>query len=94
MTNAERETHLNQTGDNHSTWEVFTDDPYWQCRLDKVTTPVKVVGEGRYYKLDKGQITIRKKRQLSETQRRKLRENAQRLQNSSNNGSSETQNGR
>jgi len=25
----ERETHFTMTGDNHTQWVIFTDDPYW-----------------------------------------------------------------
>lgn len=94
LTTAEKETHLNMTGDDHSAWEVFTDDPFWIRRLDKVADCTDQSGDGKFYRLDKGQVTIRKKRQLSAAQRAKLRERAATVLNSSNNSNSETQNGR
>ena len=51
LTVAERETRLSMTGDDHGTWDVFTDDPFWIARLDKIATAYKVNGEGRWYKL-------------------------------------------
>ena len=46
LTVAERETRLSMTGDDHGTWDVFTDDPFWISRLDKIATAWKVNGEG------------------------------------------------
>ena len=67
----ERETHLNMTGDNHNEWEVFTDDPYWIRRLEKMgIAPVKRVGFGFQYRLSADQVLIRKgKPQVSEATR-------------------------
>ena len=59
LTIAERETHLNMTGDDHGTWDVFTDDPFWIARLDKIATAYKVNGEGRWYKLRADQVVVR-----------------------------------
>ena len=59
LTVAERETHLNMTGDDHGTWDVFTDDPFWIARLDKIATAYKVNGEGRWYKLRSDQVVVR-----------------------------------
>ena len=59
LTIAERETHLNMTGDDHGTWDVFTDDPFWIARLDKIATAYKVNGEGRWYKLRSDQVVVR-----------------------------------
>jgi hypothetical protein len=55
----ERETHLNMMGDNHDVWVVFTDDPYWIRRFDKVATATRTVGEGKEYRLSVKQITLR-----------------------------------
>jgi len=59
LTIAERETHLSMTGDDHGTWDVFTDDPFWIARLDKIATAWKVNGEGRWYKIPANQVTIK-----------------------------------
>lgn len=73
MTNSERETCLNMTADDHSTWLVFSDDPYWMRRLDSIAEFVRNVGEGKEYRLRADQLTLRRgKRQLSEAQRAKL----------------------
>jgi hypothetical protein len=68
----ERETHINMTGDNHDVWVVFTDDPYWIRKLDKVAQG-KPVGNGKEYKLRADQVVIRSgKKQLSETHKAQL----------------------
>ena len=36
LTVAERETRFSMMGDDHGTWDVFTDDPMWIARLDKI----------------------------------------------------------
>ena len=75
---AERETHLNQAGDDHNTWTVYTDDPYWIRRLDKITEATKIEPHGgKHYTLDKQQVSLRKKRKpISAEQRQVLRERA------------------
>lgn len=32
----ERETHLSMAGNEHGHWEVFTDDPYWIRRFERL----------------------------------------------------------
>ena len=59
LTVSERETHFNMTGDNHGTWEVYTDDPFWIARLDKIATAWKTSDEGRWYKIPARQVTLR-----------------------------------
>lgn len=54
----ERETHFNMTGDNHNEWVVFSDDPYWIRKLDKVAAGV-AVGAGKEYKLRADQLLLR-----------------------------------
>lgn len=71
----ERETHLNMTGDDRQTWEVFTDDPVMIGRLDKISEAIKTVGEGKVYRLRADQVLLRKgKRAVSDAQRKKLAE--------------------
>lgn len=71
LTPEERETHLNMTGDNHDEWEVFTDDPYWIRRFEKLgVEPFQKVGWGYKYRLRADQVLIRKgKPQISEATR-------------------------
>jgi len=67
---SEQETHLNMTGDDRQTWEVFTDDPVWIARLDKISEAIKTVGEGKLYRLRTDQVVLRKgKRQLTDEQK-------------------------
>ena len=58
LTAAERETRLSMMGDDHETWHVFTDDPFWIARLDKIATAWKENGEGRWYKIPARQVTL------------------------------------
>lgn len=74
----ERETHLSMSGNEHGHWDVFTDDPYWIRRLEKLgIEPIRIVGAGCQYRLTAEQVLIRKgKRYVSEAQRERLRQNA------------------
>jgi len=74
----ERETHLNMTGDNHSAWLIYSDDPYWQRRFERLgIASVEVKGGGREYRLNADMVLIRKgKRIVSEAQREALRQRA------------------
>ena len=74
LTNAEKEIHLNMTGDDHGTWSLVTDDPYWIRRMETIGAEfVRDIGySSKEYRLDRGQVTIRKKlkaRQITEEQR-------------------------
>jgi DNA-binding ferritin-like protein len=80
-----RETHLSMTGNNHKTWHVFTDDPYWIARLDKVAELVSEAKQGREYRLQANQVIIRvvpKKIVLSDEQREELRQRMLRVRES------------
>ena len=59
LSNEERETNLNMTGDDHTVWIVFTDDPFWMRRLDGVAELLATVGQGKRYRLDANQVTVR-----------------------------------
>lgn len=73
----ERETNISMTGDNHDSWTVYSDDPYWQRRIEKLGVPFEVCGAGRRYRLTADQVLLRKgKRQVSEAQRRAFAQNA------------------
>lgn len=66
LSNEERETHFNMTGDDHGVWLVYSDDPFWIRRLDAIAEFVRNVGHGKEYRLQADQLTLRKgKRQLS-----------------------------
>lgn len=66
LSNAERETHINQCADDRSYWEVYSDDPVLIKKIDKIAEAYKVVNagmqqEGKYWRLEKGQVTLRNK---------------------------------
>ena len=54
----ERETHFNMVGDNHNEFIVFSDDPYWVRRLDKIAVGL-AVGTGKEYRLRADQVLVR-----------------------------------
>ena len=77
---AERETRLSMMGDDHGTWNVFTDDPMWIDRLDKIATAYRVNAEGRWYKIPARQVTLRAPaKPLTETQIEARRKSGERL---------------
>ena len=77
--NEERETHLNQSADNRKVWEMATDDPLWSARMEKLgIAPDRTRGETHFYTVPDNQITIRRKRQMTDEQRRTI---AERLSN-------------
>ena len=47
LTASERETRLSMVGDDHTQWDVYTDDPMWIDRLDRITTAIRTQGEGK-----------------------------------------------
>lgn len=81
---AERETHLNMTGDNHNEWEAFSDDPYWLRRFEKLgIEPYRESGEGRFYRIDLNQfnVSIKRKTKLSKERREELAERMREIRN-------------
>ena len=77
---AERETHLNMTGDDHDTWIVYSDDPYMMRKLDKIAEFVKRVGWGKEYKLRAEQVTFRTgKNRVSDERRVELADHMRRV---------------
>lgn len=66
----EMETMFNIVASDRNTVLVFSDDPVWMRRLDKLGTFVRNTGEGKEYTLRIDQLVVRSgKRQVSETQR-------------------------
>jgi len=78
LTKEERELHINMTADNHNTFLVGTDDPYWIRRLDKIAERTMTSGEWVEYELPANQVTLRKPRKVTEEQRKILSERAKR----------------
>ena len=64
LTLVERETHLSQSADNHDEWEMYTDDPVWISRMNRLGIVAKrtTAAGGKFYLVPDSQITIRKKR--------------------------------
>lgn len=61
LTNEERETHLNLAASDRTQWEVFSDDPVMLRKLDGIGAEcIGVVGEGKRYRLEAGQVIVRR----------------------------------
>ena len=75
-TNEETETSLYQNAADRGTWNLFTDDPVWQRRLESYgIAPVRTEGESKLYTLRADQVVIRKgKRKTSPEQAAAFRE--------------------
>ena len=96
MTNAERETHLNMSADDRGTWQVYSDDPVMQRRMEKVgATLVKTEAHGgKHYTMRADQVLLRLgKRKVSEAQRKVLADRLSSLRSSST-GDADTQGGK
>ncbi len=68
----ETETVLCQQASNRREWNLFTEDPVWQRRLESfgIEPDAELHGGGRTYTLRADQVVIRKgKRETSEAQR-------------------------
>jgi len=87
LTNAERETHVSQTADDRSQWEMYTDDPVWIARMEKLgIEPTRQTSTGVFYTVPDAQVSIRKARKpLTEAQRAKLSKRMARLRSAQNN---------
>jgi hypothetical protein len=57
----EMETAITQTAEDRArgVWHVYSDDPYWQRRLDELAKKVRVQGPGAWYEIEHRQITLR-----------------------------------
>ena len=55
----ERETHISQSADDRSIWNVFSDDLVFHQRMERLNiAPHKEIGEGRWYRLNRSQVRI------------------------------------
>jgi hypothetical protein len=67
---SERETCLNMTADDRSVWEVFSDDPVMQRKLEAIgATLLYTVGQGSYYSIPAACVTLRKPSTMSPEER-------------------------
>ena len=94
LTLAEQETHLNMVADDRSVWHVYSEDPVMIKRLDKIAIATRETATGKHYELDKTQVQLRKKRELTESQRLELLERLQGHQSAQHTGVLNAQNGR
>jgi hypothetical protein len=70
----ERETHLSLTASNREIWEVFSDDLVMMAKFERLGIEFyrEEQGGGRYYRIPANQVTVRKKREMSDEQREEL----------------------
>lgn len=75
-TNEETETALSQNAANRSEWELFSEDPVWQRRVEALgIEPTRTQGDAKWYTLRADQVVIRKgKRKVSPEQAAAFRE--------------------
>lgn len=75
LTQDEQETCFSIVASDRKLIHVFSDDPVWMARLDKIATFVRVTGEGKEYTLRDDQLVVRKgKKQMSEAQKAQMSE--------------------
>lgn len=81
LTLEEMETNINMVAANRSVWEVSSDDPVMQRKLEKANAKLIKEKDGcKFYQMDAAQITFRKgKRQLSTAQKERLSERMKQL---------------
>lgn len=77
MTLEERETHMNLSGEERAAgkdWEVYTDDPVFIREMERKKIPLlrTTAGGGKYFSLPQNQLTIRKKREMTDEARAEL----------------------
>lgn len=70
----ERETVISMAGDDHDTWIMYSDDPYWQRRIEKLgIQPFEARGAGRKYRLRAEHVLIRRGKPAISEQTRQAR---------------------
>ncbi len=77
LTLVEMETHFNMSAADRDVWEVTSDDPVMQRRLERIgATQTGARGNLRTYTLPANQLTLRNKREWSDEQRAVMSERA------------------
>lgn len=77
LTLVEMETHFNMSAADRDVWEVTSDDPVMQRRLERIgATQTGTRGNLRTYTLPANQLTLRNKREWSAEQRAVMSERA------------------
>jgi hypothetical protein len=79
LTLAERETHLNMMGNDHSRWVAHSSDPYFWRRMEELgIVPVETQENGtRIYHLDARTVSFRRIMQISDDERARRAVSAQ-----------------
>lgn len=62
LSNAERETMLNMVADNRAMWNVYSDDPVMQRKLERIGAVVikTETHGGKHYELPANQVSFRR----------------------------------
>lgn len=80
LTLEEQETVFNIIANDRNKVHVFSDDPIWIARLDKISEAIRVTGEGKEYILRIDQLVVRKgKKHMSDEQRAAMSERMRKL---------------
>jgi len=80
LTLEEQETCFNIIANDRNKVHVFSDDPVWIARLDKISEAIRVTGECKEYILRIDQLVVRKgKKHVSEEQRVAMSERMRKL---------------
>jgi hypothetical protein len=76
LTLEERETHISMSRDKPGEWDVYTDDPIMIRKFERIGLECyhTAAGGGKFFTLPDSQITIRKKRIVSEEERERKRQ--------------------
>lgn len=77
LTQEEQETHLSMVAADRGTWEVYSDDPVMQRRLEAIGAEPFTYGNetlgGKHYRLRADQVVLRKgKKTVSDAQRERM----------------------
>lgn len=81
LTLVEMETHMNLSAADRGTWEITSDDPVMQRRLESIgATCTGKRGVLKFYTLPANQVTLRNKRELTDEQRAALSARAKAMQ--------------
>lgn len=78
LTLAEQETLIYQNASDRTIWYVYSDDAVRQRQMEKLGLELvkEEASGGKHYRLPDNQLTLRRKRVLTEKQRQKLSERA------------------
>jgi len=72
LTLEERETAVMQSADDRGTWKIYTDDPVMIAKLERLGMPcvIREDGIGREYIVEANQVSFRRKRIMTEEEKK------------------------